>query len=173
MNGMILYLGRSGRSRQIAAELARRTGFEPVNLAFEPPLDFLRVNPVLLGSSVRHGRLLIAGWLARHWHELRGKKLVLYVVSRLDAEALEAVLARSLNPEMRLRVRVFQLSPAQTEAGIARLGRFLWPSRALNQISHIGQDQIAPLLAHLRELTRLQSRVSALQARGRRTLAST
>lgn len=155
MNGMILYYGHSACVRQSAARLNQTTGFDLCNLAMNPQLDFREVNPIILGSGVARGRLLIADWLARHWHELRAKKLVLYTVFEQDvpSQDLDKILHASLTPEMRLRIQVFSLTAPQPV-----------------QLTQVGwREHLQPVISRISELTHLQSRVTALrwaQSRG-------
>lgn len=175
MNGMVLYFGMQGRST--AAHLARATGFELINLALAPQLDFASANPIVLGSELVDGKLAIAPWLAAHWDQLRAKKVVLYTLG--DDEALEAILQRDLSPEMRLRIRLFKLPVQQRAPGplrqmaqmLHRLNRRLGcvqvpvpdpvQSRPLAP-PHV-QPHLQALHAHIVSMTRFQSQASRLR----------
>ncbi|MEZ0371796.1 MAG: hypothetical protein ACAI44_22080 [Candidatus Sericytochromatia bacterium] len=177
MHGILLYCGGSGPDRRLAAKVSRSTGFELINLCQQPKLNFDRANPIVLGTGLSGDRLQIGPWLAEHWDQLRARKLVLYTLSDLEPDRLDAVLTQDLSPEMRLRMRIFKLQgqprplPRLLDLLAHRLGciRIAIPLReslsaARDENHPDAGDQLQPLLTHLHELTRLQNRVTALQA---------
>lgn len=112
MNGIILYLDKSGKARQTACWLVERTGFDLLNLALQPQPDLSAYDIVILGSGLYKQKLHLAPWLQQHWVELFDREILLYFVSaQTCSEAQkEEVLRLNLPAHIATQIQTFTLS---------------------------------------------------------------
>lgn len=80
MKAAIIYSGKFGSTRQYAQWLGEVTGLPVFDIRKEPPEPWF-YDLLILGTSVIVGKPTISGWIKKNWHQLRGRKLLLFSVS--------------------------------------------------------------------------------------------
>lgn len=89
MNGLVIYKGKYGATKQYAMWIAQEMQL-PVASADRFPVDELpKYDYFVLGSSVYIGKLEIRGWLKKNFDVLRNKKIMFFQVAASLVEQLE------------------------------------------------------------------------------------
>ncbi len=89
MKGMIIYRSTRGATDQYAKWIAEETGFKLANLDYNYDIVIpSEVKIIVIGSSVKSGRMTIYHWLKKNLNVLIDKKLIFFSVqaSRVDAK---------------------------------------------------------------------------------------
>jgi menaquinone-dependent protoporphyrinogen IX oxidase len=86
MNGLVLYKGKYGATREYArwiGEALQWPVFMPKELSDQ---ELNTADVLVIGSSVYEGRLLLHGWLKEHAALLMNKKIYLFIVCATPVE---------------------------------------------------------------------------------------
>lgn len=160
MNGLIVYTSRYGATRDYALWLAEETGY-PVMGFPDIEKDALEAADLLIvGSSIRVGRLQAARWLEKNWPRLAEKEVILFSVSLTppEDEEIAKIVERSISQEIIEAVHYFplpgRLAPEKLSFLDRQMTRFAAraeenPARksALTQgVDNVDRGRLAPLL---------------------------
>ena len=91
MNALIIYKGKYGATRQYAEWLSEETGFPNIAVDNFDVKHLREFDTIIIGTSVYIGKLQIRKWLRRNWHELRDKKLYLFLVAGTPPDQKETL----------------------------------------------------------------------------------
>lgn len=79
-SGVIIYRSRDETIPLYVAWLKDETGFHSIDLDVQDEDDLSGYSIVIMGSSMRFGKLLIREWIFKNQKNLEGKKLILFSV---------------------------------------------------------------------------------------------
>jgi len=107
MNSIIIYKSKYGSTAQYAEWLRDETGFDLYEIK-QCPTDLNKYDTVVIGSYIRAGRLVLAGWIRSHWQILQQKTVLLMLVNVTVDEASQAkIVPQSLPDEIVRHIQVF------------------------------------------------------------------
>jgi menaquinone-dependent protoporphyrinogen IX oxidase len=110
-DGIVVYWSKYGCTKQYAQWLRDETGYpiRATSAPFAPSMKKARV--ILVGSSIRVGKLKIAPWIRRHWKEIKDKQIIVFSTSALspDDMSLQEIWGKCLPPEIRTSCEYFPL----------------------------------------------------------------
>ncbi len=90
MNGIIVYGGKYGSTRQYAEWIAQKTGYRAVPLKKVKSADLSDYQTIVVGGSIKMGKSDAAAWLQKNRSILHGKTVHLFTVSGAGADGEEA-----------------------------------------------------------------------------------
>lgn len=109
MNGVILYMGKHGSTKQYADWISEETGFAAIDLKKEskPVLEDM----VIIGSWILAGRLVAHGWIKKNWSKIEDKKVIVFSVGadEPDEKLREKYMGSSLPEGARDKVAFYAL----------------------------------------------------------------
>lgn len=146
--GIIVFRSKHGSTRQFAEWISESMGFP----ALELPINsgaILKAETVVIGSSIKIGRLVLGGWIRRHWKWLRSKRVVLFITSgtnRSDVKAILDAVSASLPEDIFQSCAIF---PVGGKFNIKHLG-FL-PSLILKSAAKSGNNPAAEKMMEPKE----------------------
>jgi menaquinone-dependent protoporphyrinogen IX oxidase len=161
MKGVIIYSGKYGATRQYAEWLREDLKFtivDPKNCENELESS----TQVILGSSVYIGKLQLRDWLHAYADLLKGKKLVLFIVSGTPAHEkakLESYVRSSVPPGIRENCQVYFLPGRLVRKNLSIKDKFmLWMGAYLSKDPNVKkamlEDYDAVKKENLNELIR-------------------
>ncbi len=86
MNGLIIYKGKYGATRQYADWLGAALDYPTSEAGYERPDQFTSAAPLIIGTSIYIGKFQVRKWLKQHQAQLLNKKMYLFVVSGTPPE---------------------------------------------------------------------------------------
>lgn len=170
MNGVIVYKSKYGSTAEYAEWLREETGFEVFDTK-QCPKDLNSYDTVVIGSYIRAGRLVLAGWIRSHWPILEQKTVLLMLVNvTTDQEAQAKIVPQSLPAEIVSHMRVFPVSGRYLPSEMSSVDRMLIKVVAsmtkdpkvkqelLGDRDMVNKDNLKDLLGYIMDLQSLNSR---------------
>jgi menaquinone-dependent protoporphyrinogen IX oxidase len=112
MNGIILYKGKYGATRQYAEWLGEALNLPVHSQGDLKGQDLSLYDFVIVGSSVYMGRLLIREWLAKNVSNLKSKVIFLFIVSATaenEKERTQKIINENIPPLLQQGYNIFFL----------------------------------------------------------------
>ena len=112
MKTLVVYSSGYGSTKQYAEWIAQDLGAQAVPFAKADRRNLGEADRLVIGSSVRIGKLTISSWLNRNWEALKAKKVVFFSVSGTkpeDVKAIDEIYAKSMSDEMKAGMKRFAL----------------------------------------------------------------
>ena len=108
---LVVYKTKYGSTWQYAEWIAEALGADLLSADVAGVDHLRRYDAVVVGGSVRMGKITCASFLRRHWGVLQGKRVVLFSVSATHPEDPEIAkyYERSVPEEIRRSIRYFPL----------------------------------------------------------------
>ena len=103
MNGIIIYKGKYGATRQYAAWLRAELHLHLIQSDHCKEYQLESSDTIIIGSSIYVGKLQVSNWLKKNVRVLKNKKIFLFVVCGTPAsekEKLQAYLKASVPAEL-------------------------------------------------------------------------
>ena len=107
MKGVIIYKSAYGATQQYANWLHDKSQMPVFNVK-ENPGSLEEYDLVVVGSSVRAGRLQMGGWIRKNWAQLQNKIVILMLVNiTADPDLRAKIVPQSLPAEIAEHMKVF------------------------------------------------------------------
>ncbi|HVI45079.1 MAG TPA: flavodoxin domain-containing protein [Chitinophaga sp.] len=110
MNGIIIFKGKYGATRQYAVWLGSMLGIPAVAAGTEAQEQLQKADVVILGTSIYIGKLQLRNWIKQHRQLLYNKRLFLFLVCGTplnETEKLHGYINDNLPAEIRNRCTCF------------------------------------------------------------------
>ncbi len=125
MNGAVIYKSKYGSTAQYAEWLRDEIGFDMFDIK-QCPTDLSKYDTVVIGSYIRAGRLVLAGWIRSHWQILQQKTVLLMLVNvTVDPEAQAKIIPQSLPAEIVEHIQVFPVNGRYLPSEMSSVDRTL------------------------------------------------
>ncbi|MBN8877861.1 MAG: hypothetical protein J0I32_09975 [Sphingobacteriales bacterium] len=166
MKSLIVYQGRYGATQQYAEWLHQKFALNLLTATACGEEQLKDTELVVMGSSVYIGKLEISNWVKQHSATLRGKKLVLFVVSgtpKDQTEKLRQYVRSSLPDFIAEKCDVYYLDGRLVYNKLLRKDRFMLRMGALFAgkvnghkmlagYDGVKEENLADLYQHLEEM---------------------
>jgi len=162
MNGIIIYQGKYGATEQYAHWLGTALSLKCLDARDVTPAYLTGHDPIILGSSVYMGKLVIGKWLQEYADALAGKKVLLFIVcgaAANDAGQQQKLIASNLDATITLATQVFFVPGRCVVSKLSWKDRFILKMGAWLQkdtvkkvvmtqgFDRMDQKNLAPLIA--------------------------
>jgi menaquinone-dependent protoporphyrinogen IX oxidase len=127
MKGVIIYKGKYGATRQYAQWLSNELKFPAVQPEELNSGDITSCDPVILGSAVYMGKLLIKNWMIRNLGVLKNRKLFLFIVcatSPTEKEKLDVIVKNNVPLSIKDQTTIHFLHGKMDIKGLTWTDRF-------------------------------------------------
>src|SRR6188768_3557030 len=167
MNGLVIYKGKYGATKQYAMWIGQELQL-PVASADRFPIDELpKYDYFILGASVYIGKLEIRDWLKKNFDSLKNKKLFFFQVSASPPEQIEkreSYNKASLPPSILKKIQFYYLPGRMIMRNLSVWDRFLLKmgarltkdplekKRMLTDFDHVKKEHILPVIEAIRSL---------------------
>lgn len=177
-NGMIVYKGKYGATRQYAAWLRNELGI-PLALSDScTKEEIIKNNFLILGSSIYIGRLLIGKWMKKNLHQLQNRKLFLFVVCGTppnESAKLQRYLESSVPAEILHACHVYFLPGRLIYKKLSWFDKFMLRMGArlskepdakekLTDYDDVKKENLKNLLNDVRKLTGIQTKTELIES---------
>lgn len=166
MKGLIAYRSRYGATREYAEWLAQETGMAVKPIQEVGEADLKAIDFLVLGSSVRIGKIEAGKWLEEHWDLLSGKKIILFTVSLTppEDEEISKIVERSISQEIIAVLDYYPLPGRLRPDRLSFLDRQMTRFRAkgeedpqarqalLEGIDNVDRGRIAPIIEAIEKI---------------------
>ena len=165
MKGLIIYKGKYGATKQYAQWLSEGTDFPCIDADKFDEATLSEFDTIIIGTSVYIGKLKIGKWLKRNWHELRDKKVYLFLVAGTppsEKEKLTAYVRSNVPNELFNQLSLTFLPGKLIRSELSSWDRFLLkmgsklaekkdPAQKIAvDYNHVDRDYLKPLFLQLR-----------------------
>ena len=167
MNGLVIYKGKYGATKQYAMWIAQELQL-PVASADRFPVDELpKYDYFVLGSSVYIGKLEIRDWLKKNFDLLRNKKIMLFQVAASPIEQIEkreSYNKASLPTSILKKIQFYYLPGRMIMRNLSGWDRFMLKMGAklakdplekkamLTDFDHVKKENVHPIIEAIRTL---------------------
>jgi len=166
MKSLIVYQGRYGATRQYAEWLHQKFALSLLTTTECGEEQLKDAELVVMGSSVYIGKLEISKWVKQHLDMLRGKELVLFVVSGTPKDQIEKLaqyVKSSIPAAIAEKCRIYYLDGRLAYDKLSRKDRFMLRMGAffagkengrkmLTGYDNVKEENLADLYQHLEEV---------------------
>ena len=111
MSGIVVYRSSTGSTKQYADWIHEETGFT-VYESRHDAIPWDEADTVVIGCPIIANRLMLTGWIAKHWERMEGKRVVLFTTSGADpaTDPVKDWVAKALPASIRSAIQVFPLA---------------------------------------------------------------
>ena len=165
MNGLVIYKGKYGATKQYAMWIAQELQL-PVASADRFPVDELpKYDYFILGSSVYIGKLEIKDWLKKNFYVLQNKKIFFFQVAASPVEQIEkrqSYNKASLPPSILKNIQFYYLPGRMIMRNLSVWDRFMLKMGAklvkdpmekkamLTDFDHVKKEKVIPIMEGVR-----------------------
>lgn len=128
MKGLVVYQGKYGATQQYAQWVSEKLGIAAVPAQQAGVDEVKQADYLAIGTSVYIGKLQITKWLKKHIHDLKDKKIFLFLVAGTppdQKEKLDVYINKGVPGELRPQCTVFYLPGRLHMAGLSWTDRLL------------------------------------------------
>jgi len=162
---LIAYQSKYGSTRQYAEWIREACSGDLVNAEEELP-DMSGYDILIIGSSVRIGKIVIAPFIQGQWDAMKGKKVILFTTSGTPPShpRIREIYEKSLPEEIRKEIRYFPLHGRISREQLTLWDKFLMAvgkimerDEALKKdmgkdFDGVQRESLSPLLEYLSEV---------------------
>ncbi|MDD4234701.1 MAG: flavodoxin domain-containing protein [Bacteroidales bacterium] len=167
MRGLIIYKSKYGSTEEYASWISEETGFSKKSIKEVSKDDINNAEIIIIGSPVMAGKYIIAGWLKKHWHELKDKAVAFYSVCATDlkdTEQIEKFWVASFSDDIRKAMRFFMFGGRKEFDKLSPVIKFMLKTvskmekdpkvkkELLMDVNNMNSDFIKPLIEYIDSL---------------------
>jgi menaquinone-dependent protoporphyrinogen IX oxidase len=163
---LIAYRSKYGSTKQYAEWIQRDTKGDLVDIENGDKPDLARYDILILGGSVRTGKIVIAPFIKDHWSVMKGKEVILFTTSGTPPRhpKIQSIYEKSLSEEIRKEIKYFPLYGRISGKDLTSFDRFLIAiGRIMEQdetlkkemgkdFDGVQRDNLLPLLKYLEDV---------------------
>jgi menaquinone-dependent protoporphyrinogen IX oxidase len=163
---LIAYQSKYGSTKQYAEWIHEESNGDLVNIENGDRLDLAGYDIIIIGGSVRVGKIVIAPFIEDHWSVMRGKKVILFTTSGTPPQhpKIRSIYEKSLPEEIRRAIKYFPLHGRLSSANLTLWDQFLTAvGKIMEQDETLKKDMgkdfdgvrrenLTPLLEYLEEV---------------------
>lgn len=163
---LIVYQSKYGSTQQYAQWIQKECSGDLVNIENGDRLDLAGYDLIVIGGSVRVGKIVIAPFIEEHWSIMKEKKVILFTTSATPPRhpKIQSIYAISLPEEIRKSIKYFPLHGRISVADLTlwdqfliAVGKIMEPDESLKKdmgkdFDGVRRENLTPLLEHLEEV---------------------
>ena len=163
---LITYQSKYGSTKQYAEWIHQETKGDLIRIEDGDPPDLSGYDILIIGGSVRMGKIVVAPFLQDHWGVLKGKKIVLFTTSITPPghPRIQTMYEKSLPEEIRKEIRYFpfpgRISMAQLtllDKKLVAIGKMMEEDETLKgdmgkDIDGVRREHLLPLFEYVKEM---------------------
>ena len=108
---LIAFQSKYGSTKQYAEWIQKESNGDLVNIENGDHLDLAGYDLIIIGGSVRVGKIVIAPFIEDHWSAMKEKKVILFTTSATPPRhpKIQSIYEKSLPEEIRKAIKYFPL----------------------------------------------------------------
>jgi menaquinone-dependent protoporphyrinogen IX oxidase len=124
---LIAYQSKYGSTKQYAEWIQKESNGDLVNIENGDRLDLAGYDLIVIGGSVRVGKIVVAPFIEDHWSVMKEKKVILFTTSATPPRhpKIQSIYAKSLPDEIRKAIKYFPLHGRISRENLTLLDQFL------------------------------------------------
>lgn len=169
---LIAFQSKYGSTKQYAEWIQKESHGDLVNIENGDRLDLAGYDLIIIGGSVRVGKIVIAPFIEDHWSVMKEKKVILFTTSATPPRhpKIQSIYEKSLPKEIRKAIKYFPLHGRISSANLTLWDQFLIAvGKIMEQDDTLKKDMgkdfdgvrrenLTPLLEYLEEVKTALSR---------------
>jgi menaquinone-dependent protoporphyrinogen IX oxidase len=173
---LIAYQSKYGSTKQYAEWIQKESNGDLVNIQ-EDRLDLAGYDLIIIGGSVRVGKIVIAPFIEDHWSVMKEKKVILFTTSATPPRhpKIQSIYEKSLPEEIRKEIKYFPLHGRISRENLTlwdqfliAVGKIMEQDETLKKdmgkdFDGVRRENLTPLLEYLEEVK------TTLSSKGRRS----
>lgn len=124
---LIAYQSKYGSTKQYAEWIQKECSGDLVNIENGDRLDLAGYDIIIIGGSVRVGKIVIAPFIEEHWSVMKEKKVILFTTSGTPPRhpKIQSIYEKSLPGEIRRGIKYFPLHGRISRENLTLWDQFL------------------------------------------------
>jgi menaquinone-dependent protoporphyrinogen IX oxidase len=124
---LIAYQSKYGSTKQYAEWIQKESNGDLVNIENGDRLDLAGYDIIIIGGSVRIGKIVIAPFIDEHWSVMKEKKVILFTTSATPPRhpKIQGIYEKSLPEEIRKEIKYFPLHGRISRENLTLWDQFL------------------------------------------------
>ncbi len=163
---LIAYQSKYGSTKQYAEWIQKECNGDLVNIEYGDRLDLAGYDIIIIGGSVRVGKIVIAPFIEDHWSVMKGGKVILFTTSGTPPRhpKIRSIYEKSLPEEIRKEIKYFPLHGRISRENLTlwdqfliAIGKIMEPDESLKKdmgkdFDGVRRENLTPLFEYLEEV---------------------
>ncbi len=163
---LIVYQSKYGSTKQYAEWIRKESNGDLVNIENGDKPDPAGYDIIIIGGSVRIGKIVIAPFIEDHWSVLKGKSVILFTTSGTPPRhpRIQSIYEKSLPEEIRKEIKYFPLHGRISGENLTLWDKFLMAIGKLMEqdetlkkdmgkdFDGVQRENLLPLFEYLKEV---------------------
>jgi menaquinone-dependent protoporphyrinogen IX oxidase len=163
---LIAYQSKYGSTKQYAEWIQKESNGDLVNIENGDRLDLAGYDLIVIGGSVRVGKIVVAPFIEDHWSVMKEKKVILFTTSATPPRhpKIQSIYAKSLPDEIRKAIKYFPLHGRISRENLTlwdqfliAVGKIMEQDETLKKdmgkdFDGVRRENLTPLLEYLEEV---------------------